>query len=403
MRAQRKPGDAKRESPQTHAIAPNVAASVAANVAPNVAPNMAPSVVRIRRRLLAWYDVHGRALPWRTPAGHADPYRVWLSEVMLQQTTVAATIPYYGAFVARWPTVRDLADADLDAVLHAWQGLGYYARAHNLHATARIVVRDLGGRFPDTAESLRSLPGIGEYTAAAVAAIAFSRPEAVVDSNVVRVLGRLLAADEAPTAAGARIRAWAKLLVPNRRAGDHAQAMMDLGATVCVPRAPRCGDCPLARDCGALRTGRPESFPRRPPKAVRPRRQGVVFWTFRGDGRVLLRKRPLTGLLAGLMEFPSTDWRDRPWKIAEARARAPAKATWRRLGGTVRHTFTHFDLELAVLSGRVDGDMELGCGSQWTWCAVERLGDHALPTVMRKVARHALGHKPGAAGRGQAS
>ena len=347
----------------------------------------APDVARIRRRLLAWYDAHGRTLPWRTPAGRADPYRVWLSEVMLQQTTVAAAIPYYEAFVARWPTVRDLAEADLDAVLHAWQGLGYYARAHNLHAAARIVVRDLEGRFPDTAESLRSLPGVGEYTAAAVAAIAFSRTEAVVDSNVVRVLGRLLAADEPLDVADARIRALARALAPSTRPGDHAQAMMDLGATVCAPRAPICGVCPLSADCAAFPTGRPESFPRRPPKALRPRRQGVVFWTLGGDGRVLLRKRPLTGLLAGLMEFPSTDWREKPWRITEARAHAPAKAAWRPIEGTVRHSFTHFDLELAVLSGRVDAETSLGCGSQWRWCALERLGDHALPTVMRKVAR----------------
>ena len=357
-------------------------------------PVGAPNVARVRRRVLAWYDRNARALPWRTPAGQADPYRVWLSEIMLQQTTVAAAIPYYEAFVARWPTVRDLADADLDAVLHAWQGLGYYARAHNLHAAARIVVRDLDGRFPDTAKSLRSLPGIGEYTAAAVAAIAFSRPEAAVDSNVARVLGRLLAADEPPVAADARIRAWAQLLAPNSRAGDHAQALMDLGATVCAPRAPRCGVCPLSGECAAFRTGRPESFPRRPPKAVRPRRRGVIFWALGGDGRVLLRKRPLTGLLAGLMEFPSTEWRERPWKIAEARARAPVKARWRRVDGTVRHTFTHFELELAVLSGRVDPETMLGRGPQWTWCALERLTDHALPTVMRKVARHALGHDP---------
>jgi A/G-specific adenine glycosylase len=364
---------------------------------------VAPDVARIRRRLLAWYDAHGRALPWRTPVGRADPYRVWLSEVMLQQTTVAAAIPYYEAFVARWPTVRDLAEADLDAVLHAWQGLGYYARAHNLHAAARIVVRDHEGRFPDNAESLRSLPGVGEYTAAAVAAIAFSRTEAVVDSNVVRGLGRLLAADEPLDVADARIRALARELAPSRRPGDHAQAMMDLGATVCAPRAPICGVCPLSGDCAAFPTGRPESFPRRPPKALRPRRQGVVFWTLGGDGRVLLRKRPLTGLLAGLMEFPSTDWREKPWGIIEARAQAPAKAAWRLIEGTVRHSFTHFDLDLAVLSGRVDAETSLGCCSQWRWCALERLGDHALPTVMRKVARHALGHDPSAVGLGQVS
>jgi A/G-specific adenine glycosylase len=365
--------------------------------------NMAPNVARIRRRVLAWYGRNARALPWRTPAGQADPYGVWLSEVMLQQTTVAAAIPYYEAFVSRWPTVRDLAAADLDAVLHAWQGLGYYARARNLHAAARIVVRDLDGHIPDTAEGLRALPGIGEYTAAAVAAIAFSRPEAAVDSNVARVLGRLLAVDEPSYAADARIRAWARALAPNRRPGDHAQAVMDLGATVCAPRAPRCGVCPLTRDCAAFRTGRPESFARRPPKAVRPSRQGVIFWAVRGDGRVLLRKRPLTGLLAGLMEFPSTGWRVGPWKLAEARAWAPAKARWRRIDGTVRHTFTHFELELVVLSARVGAEPALGRGSQWTWCPLEGLGDQALPTLMRKVARHALGHDPGAAARGQAS
>lgn len=338
-------------------------------------------------RLLAWYDRHARTLPWRAPPGEqADPYRVWLSEIMLQQTTVVAVGPYFRDFLARWPTVQDLAAADLDAVLHAWQGLGYYARARNLHKCARVVSAERGGQFPDNEEELRGLPGIGGYTAAAVAAIAFGHRATVVDGNVERVVARLFHVTEPLPRAKLELRRLAESLTPAARAGDYAQAMMDLGATICLPRKPKCMLCPLGQDCTARRTGDQEDLPAKLPKAVRPLRHGVVFWTLRRDGAVLLRRRPENGLLGGLFEVPSTDWRASPWDIDEAIAAAPAPAAWRPLEGMVRHGFTHFELELSLLVGSAPGASADG----GVWCPVDRLSDYALPTLMKKVVRHAL-------------
>jgi len=338
-------------------------------------------------RLLAWYDRHARTLPWRArPGEHADPYRVWLSEIMLQQTTVVAVGPYFRDFLARWPTVQDLAAADLDAVLHAWQGLGYYARARNLHKCARVVSAEQGGRFPDSEEALRGLPGIGAYTAAAVAAIAFGRRATVMDANVERVVTRLFRVTEPLPRAKPELHRLAESLTPAARAGDYAQAMMDLGATICLPRKPKCMLCPLAQDCAARRAGDQEDLPAKLPKAVRPLRHGVVFWTLRRDGAVLLRRRPENGLLGGLFEVPSTDWRASPWNIEEAIAAAPATTAWRPLDGVVRHGFTHFELELSLLVGSALGASADG----GVWCPVDRLSDYALPTLMKKVVRHAL-------------
>ena len=335
------------------------------------------------RRLLAWYGGHARVLPWRPAGGERpDPYRVWLSEVMLQQTTVAAVEPYFRRFVERWPDVRALAGASLDEVLHAWQGLGYYARARNLHACARVVVEDMGGRFPDSEQGLGALPGIGTYTAAAIAAIAFSRRAAAVDGNAARVLARLFAVEDPLPGGGARLRSLARALVPAARPGDFAQAMMELGATLCTPRRPACGRCPWSAACAARRAGNPEAYPVRRPRKAKPTWRGVAFWTVRADGCVLLRRRPEIGLLGGMMEVPSTDWRADDWSLAEARRLAPAVARWRRLPGVVRHTFTHFHLELTVLAGRSEA-----VGAAGVWCRPSRLGDHALPTVMKKVAR----------------
>src|SRR5580704_7645564 len=241
--------------------------------------------------LLAWYDRHRRQLPWRSPPGErSDPYRVWLSEIMLQQTTVVTVAPYFDRFVARWPTVSSLAAAALDEVLHQWQGLGYYARARNLHACAREVAERHGGRFPDDVAGLRALPGIGDYTAAAIAAIAFDRQEAAVDGNVERVVARLFAVREAMPAAKPRLRALARELVPALRAGDFAQAMMDLGATICAPRRPRCVLCPWRDPCAARESGFAEELPARAEKPERPLRHGIVFWLQRPDGAVLLRR-----------------------------------------------------------------------------------------------------------------
>jgi A/G-specific adenine glycosylase len=335
--------------------------------------------------LLAWYDRHRRDLPWRSPPGvRADPYRVWLSEIMLQQTTVVTVAPYFDRFVARWPSVSSLAAASLDEVLHQWQGLGYYARARNLHACARAVVERHGGQFPDDVAGLRALPGIGDYTAAAVAAIAFDRRQAAVDGNVERVVARLFAVREAMPAAKPRLRALARELVPEKRAGDFAQAMMDLGATICTPRRPRCVLCPWREDCAARAGGFAEDLPTRGEKPERPLRRGVVFWLRRSDGAVLLRRRPESGLLGGMIEVPSTPWREVPWSEAEALASAPAKTKWATLPGTVQHGFTHFRLDLTILAGTTDSPPD------GIWARPDEFKDYAFPTLTKKVAKHAL-------------
>ena len=332
--------------------------------------------------LLEWYDRHRRVLPWRArPGERPDPYRVWLSEVMLQQTTVAAVIPYFDAFLARWPDVGSLAEASIDEVLHAWQGLGYYARARNLHACAHEVARR--GGFPDSEAALAQLPGIGAYTAAAIAAIAFDRSSSAVDGNVERVMARLYAVSEPLPDAKPELRRRAAALVPRQRAGDYAQAVMDLGATICVPQKPRCVLCPWQSACRARAKNITADLPMRRAPARKPTRFGVAFWAVRADGAVLLRRRPEKGLLGGMMEVPSTEWRGRPWRLDEAKEKAPVRARWTRVPDTVRHTFTHFYLELSVLAGTVK------TGGAGTWVLPEKLGDHALPSVMKKVIAHA--------------
>lgn len=339
--------------------------------------------------LLAWYDVEGRSLPWRArPGESADPYGVWLSEIMLQQTTVAAVEPYYRAFLARWPSVAALAAADLEEVLTQWAGLGYYARARNLHACAQVVMEKHGGQFPSTEKALRSLPGIGAYTAAAIAAIAFGQRAVVVDGNVERVVARLFAVEEPLPAAKPNLTALADTLTPAQRCGDFAQAMMDLGATLCTPRNPACGLCPWMASCRARRQGIAAALPRKAPKAEKPLRQGLAFWIVRWDGAILLRKRPPSGLLGGMMEIPSTPWREEaPWTLEDARRYAPLPCDWRPLRGVVRHTFTHFHLELTVVAGLAKGGEPQAC----RWVAPEDLTEQALPTVMRKVAKLAVG------------
>jgi len=335
--------------------------------------------------LLAWYDRHRRDLPWRAPPGvKPGPYRVWLSEIMLQQTTVVTVAPYFDRFVARWPDVSSLAAASLDEVLHQWQGLGYYARARNLHACARTVVERHGGRFPDAAVGLRALPGIGDYTAAAIAAIAFDRREAAVDGNVERVVARVFAVRDAVPVAKPRLRALAAALVPARRAGDFAQAMMDLGATICTPRKPRCVLCPWREECLARASGFAEELPARAAKPERPLRHGMVFWLSRPDGAVLLRRREERGLLGGMIEVPSTPWREAKWNEAEALASAPATARWTKLPGTVQHGFTHFRLDLMILAATSESPPD------GIWARPEHFKDYAFPTLTKKVVRHAL-------------
>lgn len=344
-------------------------------------------------QLLAWYDGHARVLPWRARRGEtADPYRVWLSEIMLQQTTVQAVKAYFEKFVSLWPRVEGLAAAPLDDVLKAWAGLGYYARARNLHACAKEVVARFGGQFPSSEEELRNLPGIGPYTAGAIAAIAFGGRHAAVDGNVERVISRVYGIETPLPDSKPEIRQRAQALVPEHRPGDFAQAMMDLGATICTPRAPNCLICPWAEHCCGRITGLAPSLPRKTPKKEVPTRRGVAFWITRGDGAVLLRRRPEKGLLGGMMEVPSTAWAA---KVVEAEAQAPLVADWRKLGGVVEHTFTHFHLELTVWVAQAVTDGELRDDGDYRWTAPEDLAGEALPTVMRKVVAHVLPHLPG--------
>ena len=357
-------------------------------VHPSSVSGSVPRPVPLSTRLLDWYDAERRHLPWRyAPGQAADPYRVWLSEVMLQQTTVAAVISYFNAFTTRWPTVSDLAAADDEAVMAAWAGLGYYARARNLLKCARVVRDSHGGQFPDTEEDLRRLPGIGTYTAAAIAAIAFGKRAVVVDGNVERVISRMFAVTDPLPGSKDQIRTLADRLTPEERAGDYAQAMMDLGATLCSPRKPACGLCPWMRDCDGRKQGLAEQLPAKVAKAEKPLRRGVAFWIVRWDGAVLLRRRAPEGLLGGMTEVPSTPWREDEWSRADAVPYAPVSADWRPLRGLVRHTFTHFHLELTVLSGVAKGGEYPGC----RWVLPEDMEGEALPTVMRKIVRLALG------------
>jgi A/G-specific adenine glycosylase len=312
--------------------------------------------IRLRADLLSWYDAHARALPWRAPphcGRRSDPYAVWLSEVMLQQTTVPHATPYFLKFRERWPTVSDLAAADDGDLMAAWAGLGYYARARNLLKCARAVAAGHGGIFPDTEAGLRALPGIGAYTAAAVAAIAFDRAANVVDGNVERVMARLFAVETPLPAAKPELTALAAALVSDERPGDWAQALMDLGATVCKPKAPLCDLCPVADQCAAYAAGAPETYPRKTRKADRPRRYGVAWLIRRGDQLALVR-RPDKGLLGGMLGLPTSEWREAPWGDAEALAAAPIPADWSELGA-IEHVFTHFALTLRVFAA--DGEL----------------------------------------------
>ncbi len=377
-------------------------------------------------RLLAWYDLHARVLPWRAKKGErADPYRVWLSEIMLQQTTVQAVAGYYRKFLSLWPGVRALAEAPLDDVLTAWAGLGYYARARNLHKTAKIVTGELGGRFPTTLEGLRALPGIGAYTAGAIAAIAHDLPYAAMDANAERVIARLFAVTEPLPKAKERIRAFGQSLVPGKRAGDFAQALMDLGSSICTPKRPACMSCPLIDDCQGRKQGIQGDLPVKGAKASRPLRRGAAFVARDTRGAVLLVKRPEKGLLGGMMQPPLGPWTEDFPSKAEAMKQAPFQAKWKKRLDIVRHGFTHFELEIEVYEADVSvrpqhilichprpgaAKRSEGKGTQVSkperssapgspslgvlahalpgmtdvfW--VENLGTVALPTVMRKI------------------
>ena len=344
--------------------------------------------------LLAWYDRERRDLPWRAPPGRrADPYKVWLSEIMLQQTTVKAVIHYFLRFVNRWPTVAALAAAEREEILAAWAGLGYYARARKLHECAVEIATNHAGKFPRTEAELLRLPGIGPYTAAAVAAIAFRVPTTPVDGNVERVTARLFAVRQPLPRAKAELKRLAATLTPHDRPGDFAQAMMDLGATICSPKSPSCLVCPLQPDCAAAAKGLEAVLPMKADKPDRPLRTGIAFLALREDGHVLLRRRPEAGLLGGMLEVPSTPWTDEAPSARGVVRAAPVRASWWEVPGPVQHTFTHFRLELSVYRAIVPVDADLTFWAEperCRWVHRRNLDAAALPSVMRKVIAHAL-------------
>ena len=367
----------------------------------------------LSKRLLAWYDVHRRVLPWRSPKGKkADPYKVWLSEIMLQQTTVQAVAGYYRKFLSLWPDVTALAEAPQDDVLAAWAGLGYYARARNLHAAAKVVAQEMGGKFPASAEALRALPGVGGYTSAAIAAIAYDEKQAAMDANAERVIARLFAVKTPLPGAKKELHAYCQALVPER-AGDFAQALMDLGSAICTPKRPACANCPLSADCQARKLGMQEQLPVKAPKIARPLKRGAAFVVRDASGAVLLVKRPEKGLLASMLEPPLGPWGEDFPKAAQALKQAPFEAKWKKRPGIVRHGFTHFELEVEVYSAEVskrpvlswpgfansdsvrapsmDGRHKGGHDKERVrWVGSDKLRTVALPTVMRKIVEHGL-------------
>jgi len=338
--------------------------------------------------LLAWYDVNRRELPWRAKPGEpSDPYRVWISEIMLQQTTVAAVAPYYGEFLARWPDLHRLSCASQDAVLGAWAGLGYYSRARNLHRAAQILVTERRGIIPQTAAELRKLPGIGAYTSAAIAAIAFGERVAAMDANAVRVAARLFAFDEKLPEGKTKLGLLMQPLVPASRPGDFAQALMDLGSAICLPKKPHCSECPIARFCQARRRNLVDTLPRKEIERPRPLKRGAAFIAVDGIGSVYLVRRPENGLLGGMLQPPLGKWRAGFPNRQTALAEAPFSGDWRRKPGLVRHGFTHFELDIHAYVARFH-DRPNGEG---LWLNQVELKSAALPTVMRKVIAHALG------------
>lgn len=342
----------------------------------------------ISNALLDWYDANARALPWRVgpkarrAGARPDPYAVWLSEIMLQQTTVATVAPRYGEFLKRWPDVRAMAAAPLDDVLGQWAGLGYYARARNLHKCAVTIVAEHDGNFPDTEEALLALPGVGAYTAAAIAAIAFDRRAIVVDGNIERVVARLFEIKTPLPAAKPEIKDRAETIWPRTRSGDFAQGLMDLGASVCRPKSPTCLLCPLSTHCAAAKSGRAGQLPRKAAKKPKPQRRGAVFALLNSKGEMLFERRPEKGLLGGMLGLPGTQWTENP--PANYTAEAPAAANWRK-AGEAAHVFTHFQLILDVyIAGAPTGFRRKG---EQKWIKPEIA---QLPTVFKKAVDCAL-------------
>jgi A/G-specific adenine glycosylase len=336
--------------------------------------------------LLTWYDKNRRILPWRAlPNVKAEPYHVWLSEIMLQQTTVAAVGPYYQKFLKRWPTIKHLAKAPIDHVLQMWAGLGYYRRAHALHACAAHICADHEGRFPRDEVELLKLPGFGPYTTAAVSAIAFDQRANVVDGNVERVVARIFAIRTPLPQAKAKLKEAAATLLPNSRYGDYAQALMDLGATICTPRNPKCGLCPWNKSCRALALGIEEKLPRKIKAKAKPVRHAIAFVLVNKKNQILVRQRPNKGLLGGMTEVPSSDWTEGAMlDLVRAQKQAPAKAVWKLLPGTVKHVFSHFELQVGVAVAATTKNIP------GKWVNLNQLEDEALPSLMHKIIRHAI-------------
>ena len=343
---------------------------------------------RLQKQLLDWYDQNRRHLPWRVAKGiHGNPYHIWLSEVMLQQTKVASVEPYFKKFISRWPTVHALARARLDDVLLEWAGLGYYARARNLYKCASILVENYKGIFPQDEVELKKLPGVGTYTAAAIAAIAFSKPATPVDGNFERVIARFHRVTTPLPGSKALLYKLATDFPPDERPGDYAQAMMDLGATICTPRKPKCQSCPWQSSCSSQNSPEAESLPRKKSKNKKNIRYGAVFWCVNVNNQVLVHRRKPNGLLGGMVAFPSTRWTSDPYLGSRISLEQPLPRNWTLLPGIVRHPFTHFNLELKVMTAKINKSDRLKSGS---WLSITKLENAGLPSVMKKVMLHAL-------------
>ncbi len=348
-------------------------------------------IQEFRKQVLSWYDKHARILPWRSPPRQKpDPYHVWLSEIMLQQTTVGAVIPYFEKFLAKWPDIKALANADRQDVMTAWAGLGYYARARNLHACAKVVTEEMGGIFPEDERELLSLPGIGPYTAAAIASIAFNKPSTVADGNIERIMARYYAVTEPLPGVKKELKAHAHSLSHRQteRPGDYAQALMDIGATVCTPRAPKCGICPVRLGCKGRKQGIAKDLPTRAVKTLKPLKFGFVYWIQDKEGRVLLHKRPDGGLLGGTYGLPASDWVDVTEKSKPRRPEYLQGVRFEKDSHKIRHSFTHFDLELEVR--RSTPVKSLKIGKNYFWHRTEDIDNFGFPSVFKKAVKLSL-------------
>ena len=349
-------------------------------------PNKTSDSKRIHARILSWYDNHGRNLPWRAqPGSFSDPYSVWLSEIMLQQTTVATVTAYYQNFIARWPSLRHLAQAPLEEVLAAWAGLGYYARARNLHACARQIYEHNQGSFPKSEDELRLLPGIGPYTAAAISAIAFDNPCIAVDGNVERIITRLHSIDTPPKKNKALIIEKSQLLVSSTRPGDFVQALMDLGSIICTPKNPQCKICPIKNYCSAFQQNKTHLYPRKEIKPKKPKRQTAIF-ILKRDRNILIQKQPNHGIFGGMFIFPTSPFKQ-DTKPEEMLNYAPCKIKWRKLDGLIKHIFTHFVSESHVFIASTRSDLKLDLDKKWI--SLEDLPKTGLPTLMKRAAEKA--------------